>query len=161
DGAGGALTLQAGRNVAINANIDTDGGDLLIVANEVASEGVLHNRRDDGAGGITMAEDVVIDADAGTVHLIVRTGAGPGGAGEPSGDIQIEKIQAAHIIIENLGATADSDIERVSGDSLLSASGSITLRVTSTGGDIGGSGSAILIATDVLAVEGQSGGVWI
>src|SRR6185369_5842545 len=79
-GDGGTLTLQAGRSVVLNASIFTDNGDLVVVANESAANGVSTANRDPGAANITMGQGVSIDVGSGFVSLTIGEGAGRTGA---------------------------------------------------------------------------------
>jgi len=75
-GNGGALTVQAGRSVILNANVTTDNGNLTVLANATASNGVVNAQRDAGAGGITLASGSTIDAGTGSVTLTSGTAQG-------------------------------------------------------------------------------------
>ncbi|MFN8721556.1 MAG: beta strand repeat-containing protein, partial [Rhodospirillales bacterium] len=73
--AGGALTLQAGRSILIDANITTGNGALTLTAND---PGAVAGQRDEGPGGITMAAGTAIDTGTGA---FTATAAGSGEVG--------------------------------------------------------------------------------
>ena len=75
-GNGGALTLQAGRSVAFNANVLTDSGNLTVLANADAATGVVNAHRDAGAGGISLASGIAINVGTGVLSLTSGTAAG-------------------------------------------------------------------------------------
>ncbi|MFN8723637.1 MAG: beta strand repeat-containing protein, partial [Rhodospirillales bacterium] len=75
DAAGGALTLQAGRSILIDANITTGNGALSLIAND---PGAVAGQRDEGPGGITMAAGTAIDTGTGA---FTATAAGSGEVG--------------------------------------------------------------------------------
>src|SRR5262249_25186551 len=54
-GQSGALTLEAGRSILLNAGIRTDNGPLTLIANDTAADGVVNAQRDPGNAVITMA----------------------------------------------------------------------------------------------------------
>jgi len=70
-GNGGDLTLQAGRSVLINADIDTDGGDLIIIANDTLASGVIDADRLAGDAEILMTDTSFITVNNLTADLRV------------------------------------------------------------------------------------------
>lgn len=67
-GNGGALTLQAGRSILLNANITTDNGNLVLSANDPAA--TLANR-DAGAANISIASGVTVDTGTGSLSATI------------------------------------------------------------------------------------------
>lgn len=65
-GNGGNLTLQAGRSIMINANINTDNGALFMYANDNAADPLY---RDGGAAEITVASGVTINTGTGVLEM--------------------------------------------------------------------------------------------
>ncbi|NIB42926.1 filamentous hemagglutinin N-terminal domain-containing protein [Pseudomaricurvus alkylphenolicus] len=107
-GAGGKLTLQAGRSVFINANIDTDGGGLAIGANEPLAAGVQDAHRDPGLAMITMAASTSIStvgSGSGDIDIKIHDGAGLTNSG--AGAITLEQITGGQIVVQNKGADGD------------------------------------------------------
>ncbi len=150
-GNGGNLTLQAGRSVYLHSNILTDGGDLTVIGNESASNGVLTAYRDPGLADIAMADGTRIDAGPGTVTLLLRDGAGRTGAQATAAGIQMRSISAGTLVARNdtgsvaigsADAAAPSQIV-VLGDASLIARTSVSL--------MGGSASAPAL----LSADGQ------
>ena len=65
-GNGGDLTLQAGRSIAVNADIVTDDGNLVFVVND---ENALPAWRDNGLALLRVAADAVVDTGTGTLDM--------------------------------------------------------------------------------------------
>jgi len=107
-GAGGALTLQAGRSLLLNANLTTDDGSLTLIANDRLANGVVDAQRSAGAATITMAAGTAINAGSGSVTIDMRDGAGKSNL--TSGNIDLRTINAGSISITNNGATAGSNV---------------------------------------------------
>ena len=76
----GALTLQAGRSILVDADITTKanglGGDVTLIANDLLANGVVDTERDPGDAVITMSSGAAIDAGSGAVTFELRDGAG-------------------------------------------------------------------------------------
>ena len=106
--AGGALSLRAGRSIFVNALIQSDDGDVTLIANETAAGGVVDAQRDPGAAQIFMGALGVVDAGAGAVRMIIRDGAGLAHA--ESGAITLGAVTGASVIAENLGLSPGSDV---------------------------------------------------
>ncbi|MBI4026793.1 MAG: FG-GAP repeat protein [Verrucomicrobia bacterium] len=66
-GNGGSLTLQAGRSILLNANITTDNGNLTLIADETAANGVIASQRDAGTAAIMLASGVALNTGTGTL----------------------------------------------------------------------------------------------
>jgi filamentous hemagglutinin family protein len=145
-GAGGALTMQAGRSVLINSSITTDNGNLTITANDPGAQAA---NRDSGAGGITMAPGTTLNAGTGTVSLTV----GAGVAGAASGDLVVENVTAADVNLQQLGRTNGSSILRASGASLITAT-NLLMEIDSlgfaTGGSVGTAAAPMRVAVTNL-----------
>ena len=107
-GDGGALILQAGRSLLLNADITTDNGDLILIANDTKANGVVDAQRGAGAAVITMAAGTSIAAGTGTVTIELRDGAGK--TNTTSGDISLRDITASAISAVNDGPTAGSGV---------------------------------------------------
>jgi Ca2+-binding RTX toxin-like protein len=101
-GPGGNLTLQAGQSILITANIDTGNGNLTMIANDTAADGVVDSQRDPTkAAGITMTAGTSINAGTGNVVITLSTGAG--NTGFASDDITLGNITAHNITLSNNG----------------------------------------------------------
>jgi hypothetical protein len=137
-GAGGALTLQAGRSILLNASLTTDDGALILIANDRLANGVADSQRDPGAAGISMASGTSITAGSGSVTLDLRDGAGK--TNPTSGVISLTTITAATLTVSNNGPTAGSDVLlhnlTLSGNASISATGAIEEAGADAGADI-------------------------
>ncbi len=145
-GDGGALTLQAGRSVFINAQIFTDDGNLTVIANEVLAAGVIDAQRDPGNAVLSMGVGGSIDAGAGQVRLTLASGAGK--TNTASGDITLRDIDADRIIVENLGPS-NGDVVIAAGATLTGTSTGTAIVLAAQGGDfINNAGANALQATN-------------
>jgi hypothetical protein len=106
-GNGGALTLQAGRSLLLNANISTDNGALTLIANDQLASGVVNGARDPGPAVIYMAADT-LDTGTGALTIELRDGAGLTNRG--SGAVTLPAITAGSLSVVNDGPSAGSDI---------------------------------------------------
>ena len=100
-GDGGDLTLQAGRSILLNANITTDNGDLTLIANETATNGVVNADRDAGAAQLTMANGTTLNLGTGTATFKISDGSGNNN--KQSGDISLETVIAGIVNVTNSG----------------------------------------------------------
>jgi hypothetical protein len=107
-GLGGALTLQAGRSILLNASITTDNGDLTLIANDTLANGVVDAERDPGAAVITMADGVVLDTGTGALTVELRDGAGL--TNSDSGAVTLQAVTAGSVSVSNNGPSPDSDV---------------------------------------------------
>ena len=107
-GHGGALTLQAGRSILLNASITTDNGDLTLIANDTLAHGVVDAERDPGLALITMADGTSLDTGSGALTIELRDGAGR--INTDSGAITLQTVAAGSVSVANDGPSAGSDI---------------------------------------------------
>ena len=68
-GTPGSLTLEAGRSILINAGINTDGGNLSLIANDSVADGVVNSERDPGSADITMASGATLSTGSGSLNI--------------------------------------------------------------------------------------------
>ncbi len=144
-GAGGAITMQAGRSIVLNSNITTDNGNLTVTANDPAAQAA---NRDSSAGGITMAAGTTLNAGTGTVTLTVGTGV----TGAQSGNLVVESIIAANVNLQQSGSTSGSSINinapvTAGGNVTLSASGALSDIDIGASGGISTTGAATATLT--------------
>ncbi len=100
---GGDITLQAGRSVLLNSSIKSANGNVTIVANETAANGVFDAHRDPGAAEIKMASGTSIDAGSGNINLTLSTGAGL--TNNQSGAIEIASLTTTgNVSVINTGS---------------------------------------------------------
>jgi hypothetical protein len=107
-GHGGALTLQAGRSILLNASIKTDNGDLTLIANDTADDGVVNSQRDPGKAVISMASGTMLDTGTGALKVALRDGSEL--SNRDSGAITLQTIIAASTHVINQGPSLASDI---------------------------------------------------
>jgi hypothetical protein len=107
-GNAGALTLQAGRSIIINASITTDNGNLTLIANDQRANGVVDSQRDPGPAAITMAGGTTLHIGTGTLTVELRNGAGL--SERASGAISLQTVIAAAVSVVNNGPSAGSDV---------------------------------------------------
>jgi hypothetical protein len=107
-GNGGALTLQAGRSVVLNASITTDNGPLTLIANDQLVNGVVDSQRDPGSAVITMAPGTTLNTGSGALTVQLNDGAGL--TNSDSGPITLQSVTAGSISVSNNGPSAGSDI---------------------------------------------------
>jgi filamentous hemagglutinin family protein len=95
---GGDIVFQAGRSITLAGSIESDGGDITVIANSGAAIGAY---RDPGPAFINMVPGTHIDAGTGRVQIRVDTGGN--NPFTQSGHIVLQNISAEEILIENLG----------------------------------------------------------
>src|SRR5690606_22562188 len=96
-GDGGALTLQAGRSILLQADIVTDNGNLWLIANDDLANGVVDVDRNTGAAEIFMSDEASIDAGTGTVTVEMRLGEGRNNS--DSGELTLTAITAGDLTV--------------------------------------------------------------
>ncbi|OAH96536.1 filamentous hemagglutinin N-terminal domain-containing protein, partial [Methylomonas methanica] len=133
------LKLEAGRSIYVNADITTDGGNLVLHANDLAANGVVDADRAAGNAVIEVANGVTIDAGAGSVTMELRDGTG--NTEDDSGNITLAgQILADTISIIHRGtggASGSKNIVLNSGASLTaSGSGDALVLAAASGGEL-------------------------
>lgn len=150
-GAGGDLTLQAGRSILLNANITTDNGNLTLLGNQPVSVGTVNAFRDPGNAVISFAPGVTLNSGVG--QTVIALGAGTGLTNNNTGDISLGNIIAGSLAVShnganggNINATGSLNTSSATGNggnvTLATANGSITTAAinsrgtNTTGGDV-------------------------
>ncbi|MGB3405695.1 MAG: CHAT domain-containing protein [Microcoleaceae cyanobacterium] len=145
------LELRAGRNININADIDTSAsnGDINLTAN---AGGANPEYRESGTGNIIMQPDTVLNAGAGDIRLLI----GNFGEVENIGDITIANIQTTgNVSVDARGG----NIISAANDSLITAnSGSFQTKDTGT---IGSEINPIHLNINTLEGTTGSGGAFL
>ncbi|MEQ9667645.1 CHAT domain-containing protein [Coleofasciculus sp. G2-EDA-02] len=160
-GNGGGLNYQAGRSIFVNADITTDNGNLTLIANETAANGVVNALRDPGIAEIVIASDVTLNSGTGDTTLLLNTGTGL--TNNASGDITVEGNPiGGNIRVENNGIsggriTLNRSIAANGTVNLLS-SGDITTSDITTNSDINLTSTTGAINTGNLNTQGVDGG---
>ena len=70
--AGVGITMQAGRSIAVNANVSTNNGNISLTANDSSA---IAADRAAGAGNITMAGGTTLNAGTGSLSLTIDSSA--------------------------------------------------------------------------------------
>jgi hypothetical protein len=107
-GKGGALTLQAGRSIILNASISSDNGPLTLIANDTLANGVVDLQRDPGNAFITMAGRTELNTSTGPLNIELRNGAGR--TYTSSRSINLQTINAGSVNVVNNGPSSGSDV---------------------------------------------------
>lgn len=133
-GNGGDLTLQAGRSVEIQAAIQTDGGNLSVVANAPASMGVVDADREDGEANLD-ASGAFLALDGGNLSLRLMDGAG--NTFNAAGSLRVTEVFANDVTL-----SAEAIDSRIFFFSTFTAGGAVSLTgnlfFAMSGGDIAG-----------------------
>jgi hypothetical protein len=160
-GAGGGLTLQAGRSVVLNSSITSDNGPVTIVANERLANGVIDANRDPGAATIAMGAGTTINAGSANISLTLNDGAGL--TNPTSGNIVLASLSTTGAIqVQNLGPTNGSGIVSAgAGELITGASVALDVNGAGGGGGIGSAGAPIQVDAVSLAALTQAGGAFI
>jgi filamentous hemagglutinin family protein len=95
-GDGGALTFQAGRSITLNANVNSDNGNVSFTVND----GTLVPNANRDAGAAVFQNNSLIDAGSGDVAITMGDYAGQSGA------IATGQITASNLTITHNGPTA-------------------------------------------------------
>ncbi|MEW6495517.1 MAG: CHAT domain-containing protein [Cyanobacteriota bacterium] len=128
NGNGGDLTFQAGRSILVNANITTDNGNLTLLANDTAANGVVNAYRDAGTAVINVAPGVTLNSGTGNTTIKLDTSAGL--THNNSGDITLGDVIAGSLLVENnssTGGNINASAGTINTSSLTSNGGTITL----------------------------------
>ncbi len=149
----GALTLEAGRSILLNAGITTGNANLTLIANGPLSDGVIDGQRDPGAASITMASGTTLNAGTGSISMQLL-GAG-GKTNGTAGTITVDTLTAQQITLSNTGATSGAAIGFASASSSITAT---TATLTANAGTIALPSMAV---TGSLTVNGGTGTITI
>ncbi|MEQ9485150.1 two-partner secretion domain-containing protein [Coleofasciculus sp. F4-SAH-05] len=117
-GSRGALSLEAGRSILLNADIITDNGNLSLLANQPFAPGVINSQRDPGAANITMKPGTTINTGFGDVTLELDTGAGL--TNNIVGTITLDNINAETLTVDSAGAILGNGILTIKGTGITS-----------------------------------------
>ena len=108
NGTGGALTLQAGRTLNLNANLTSANAPVTLIANDVLTNGVVDSERDPGVASLVMASNTTLDAGSSAVVIALRNGAGK--RHTESGAISLQNVIAGSLVVSNTGTSPNSDL---------------------------------------------------
>ncbi len=146
------LELKAGRNLNLNADIDTSAGngDISLEANW---EGADPNIRSVGAGNLTMAPDVTLNAGEGNIEILM------GGFGDSS--------NVGNIVLSNVVTSGDLFVNAAGGNIFRSSANSLITSTTATletfgEGSVGLPEEPLRLSVDeLLDATSGSGGVFL
>ncbi|WP_426193946.1 YDG domain-containing protein [Massilia sp. DWR3-1-1] len=144
--AGGALTMRAGRSIAVMGDIITGNRDLTLVANDSVANGVHNAYRGAGVATISMGDKLVggaaiIDAGTGTVSITLAAGSDKTYAN--AGSVGINSISGGTIKVVNQGNGLGTDLP----DLLANCCG-YNLGYRAAGADLVLNAGAVLRASD-------------
>lgn len=104
-GAGGDLSMSAGRSIQVQADIDTDDANLTLVANATLADGVVDPYRDPGQAVVTLDQTASIDTGAGDLDISLKANDATK-TNHESGDITLSGGATANTIkVVNAGST--------------------------------------------------------
>ena len=107
----GDLILRAGRSIAVNESISTNGGDISLIANDTAANGVVEAQRDSGAATIAIATNRTLNAGSGDISLLIADASDR--TNNTSGAITLNRSSALianQVTVSNQGPSSGSDI---------------------------------------------------
>ncbi|MBI1325712.1 hypothetical protein GC170_21315 [bacterium] len=155
-GNGGDLVLQAGRSVNLNADITTDDGNLTVLANASASDGVVDAQRDAGTGGVSIGPGALINAGNGSVAL--TSGTATGLTNRTSGGVVVDgTITAATVaIVTSDSGSGSPDVVvngtlNLAGNLSIQSEGSVSFGPSSS--VTGVTGGSIVTSNDPVSFE--------
>ncbi|MET0533048.1 MAG: filamentous hemagglutinin N-terminal domain-containing protein, partial [Steroidobacter sp.] len=151
------LTLQAGRSIAINADVSLRGAFDATINSTSASSA----NRDAGAAAFTMAAGTTISTATNNNNISIAVGTGVGSGA--SGNITLANLNAGtgNVQITHTGPTAGSSIVRASATDLVTANSAVfTVNGAAGGGGIGTSSAPIRVAATHLEASAQAGGAF-
>jgi hypothetical protein len=131
----GTLTIQAGRSVAINANVTLLQTPLTVVANDLLASGVVDADRDAGNAALNVASGVTINTGTGNLSLSLLNGAGKTNSGsgnvdigssavlQCSGTAQMTLLADVNDVVLNTGVLVQTD----TGNLTITAGGSLVI----------------------------------
>ncbi len=154
-GAGGNLTLEAGRSVYVDANITTDNGNLSVIANQGAAQGVVDANCSSCVSEIVQRAGTTLDAGTGQLAITLKKSVDK--TSNAAGDIVLDDLRGASITVTNAGLNASSQGRgvRFQSGAVIGSSGTSSL-VFHVGGYTA-QGGGLLLAGDTQLV-GANGG---
>jgi hypothetical protein len=155
-GNGGDLTLEAGRNISLFASITTDNGNLTLVANATAADGVVDSQRDSGSAGIIMVAGTKLDVGTGDLSATLDTGAGL--TNHAADDITLGTVIAHDVNFVGHGIGVDLASVTASGNVVIHSDGDIIMNGAISAQDpgiINVTGTTSLSAGELIALDHQ------
>ncbi len=160
------LTLEAGRSIAINADVILR-GNFTAIANS-SNAGVVETERTantQATFSMTNGKSINTSAMNGNISISMSTGDALG-TGFDSGNIEISALNAGtgHVRIDQGGQSPGSSIVRTAASLITAASVALDIsNAANTSGTIGatGAGNAIRVSTPNLEARTQNGSVFL
>ncbi len=116
----GSLTLAAGRSIFLNANVNTAGGNLKLVANDIQADGVIDSQRDPGPAAITMVSGVTLNTGSGSFLADIKNSSDK--TNNTSGTATLLGITAASASLSSATALGISLNGQIPGDGVFAGS---------------------------------------
>lgn len=147
-GQGGDLTLESGRTIHLNANIDTDNGDFRAIANQSVASGVVDSDCGSCSAGITQQAGTSIQAGTGSVEITVLDSTDK--TNNTGGDIHLSQVDGAHITVSNQSVDANGHGRgiRFADGAVIGSADTASLTLQARGSSALGGG--IVLAPDTL-----------
>lgn len=156
----GDLTLQAGRSIAIDADV-TLRGSFSATANDTDAS-LVTAQRDSGPATLAMAPGTTIDTSATGGDISLRVLAG-GATDKSASTMSIGSLDAGagHVFVRYAGPTASQGIQRADGSSLITASSAAFASNGAGGaGFVGTSAAPMRLSVDNLDAVSQRNGAF-
>jgi hypothetical protein len=165
-GTAGSLTLQAGRSILLNADINTAGGDLTLIANDTRADGVVDTERDPGDAVIAEQSGASINTAGGTFTVDLKdstdkTNNGKGAVTLPQVN-GTETLSSASTVGITINGTTPGDGVAAGSYTQLNVTGSIDLNSAALAVAYGAStavGTTFTIVQTTAGVSGTFGGL--
>ena len=135
-GKAGNLTLKAGRSIFINANINTAGGGLILIANDTIADGVIDANRDPGSAAITMASGVTVNTGSGSLYAYLLNSTDK--TNHDSGVVTLAGITAASATV-SIPTGTNTLVDTPGTRTFLGSSANVTLNGVTTTDVVGNS----------------------
>jgi len=146
NGAGGSLTLEAGRSVHLRANIDTDNGAFTAIANQSVANGVVDNDCSTCTAIISQATGTTINT--GTSAVVLQLLDSTDKTSNDAGTIRVSGLNGIVVQVANNGFNSSSQGRgiRFNGGAIV-GDGS-THRIELFAGGNSATGGALVLASD-------------
>ncbi len=128
-GKAGNLTIKAGRSILINANINTAGGNLILIANDTKADGIVDSDRDPGNAVISMQTGTTINTGSGSLYAYLLNATDK--TNHDTGVVTLADITAASATI-SIPTGTNTLVLTPGGGTFMGSSASVTLNTVPT-----------------------------